>query len=143
MSSQLWWSIEVFDGRTASASLWVDAWGDTLVESALLSGAVDWSWHRHSWGVVLELAFTDEEAWERYRASLPVQSALDAVPDPVSGLIVYRGRGGSAGQRAPKKPRPLIGSGAAALPIPEVPWDDEELHNFLGNVERRTLAFAG
>ena len=137
-----WMSIEVFDG-SSSATLWAEAYGDALIESALMDGAVDFSWHRHSWGVVLELAFTDEESWERYRARINVQAALDAVPDPVSGLIVYRGRGGSAGQRAPRKPRPLIGSGAAALPLPELTWDDEELHHFSGNVERRVLAAAG
>jgi len=47
-----------------------------------------------------------------------VQAALDAVPDPVSGLIVYKGRGGSAGRLRPRRPRPLAGAGAVALPIP-------------------------
>ena len=57
-------------------------------------------------------------AWTRYRESVGVQLALDAVPDPVTGLIVYKGRGGNSGTRKPRKPRPLIGSGAASLPLP-------------------------
>src|SRR5215471_434292 len=88
----VWFSIEVLDG-SASASLWSEAYGDALVESALSSGASDWNWHRHSWGAVLELAFENEQVWERFRELPAVQAALDAVPDPVSGLIVYRGRG--------------------------------------------------
>ncbi len=92
--------------------------GDRLVENAIVSGALDWNWHRSSWGVIFEVAFSDEEAWDRYKASLGVQLALDAVPDPVGGLIVYKGRGGNSGTRSPRKPRPLIGSGAASLPLP-------------------------
>ena len=61
----------------------------------------------------------------RYRRPTPLHAelrfdaALDAVPDPVTGVLVYRGRGGSSGKRNPRKPRPLIGSGSAALPMPE------------------------
>ena len=113
----MWFSIEVFDG-SSSASLWADAWGDSLVGAAFSFGATDWSWHRNTWGVVLELEFKDEEAFEQYRSLVTVKAALDAVPDPVSGLIVYRGRGGSAGRVNPRRPRPLSGSGAAALPFP-------------------------
>jgi hypothetical protein len=47
-----------------------------------------------------------------------VQAALDAVPDPVNGLLVYRGRGGGAGSVSPRKPRPSAGAGAMALPEP-------------------------
>jgi hypothetical protein len=118
-----WFSIEVFDGAS-SAGLWADLHGDALLESALSSGAKDWSWHRNSWGVVLELDFADAEAWEAWRGLPQVQAALDAVPDPVSGLIVYRGRGGSSGSSRPRKPRPLQGSGSAALPL-EWEWRDE------------------
>ena len=120
-----WMSIEVFDGST-SASTWADAYGDLLVEAALLEGAKDWDWHRNTWGVVFEVCFDDEEAWERFRNGLAMQSALDAVPDPVSGVLVYKGRGGSSGKRDPRKPRPLIGSGAAALPLP-VEWIDDSV----------------
>src|ERR1700682_3681587 len=81
-------------------------------------GARDWSGHLHTWGVVFEVAFTSEVEWERYRASLTVVRALDAVPDPVSGVIMYRGRGGSSGRTQPRRPRPFVGSGAASLPVP-------------------------
>jgi hypothetical protein len=113
-----WMSIEIFDGATSSAGSWQEAWGDALVENAIVSGATDWNWHRGSFGVIFEVAFDDEEAWDAYRASLGVEVALSAVPDPVRGLIVYKGRGGSSGTRKPRKPRPLIGSGAATLPLP-------------------------
>jgi len=139
----MWFSIEVLDG-VSSAALWQEVHGDTLVEAAFTAGATDWSWHRHSWGTVLELEVQDEEAWERFRAALAVQTALDAVPDPVSGLIVYRGRGGSAGRSQPRKPRPLIGSGAAALPLPTEGFafelfPDDEAYRLFGRVEPRLV----
>ena len=134
-------SIEVFDGAS-SAGLWAEAYGDNLVEVGLTHGAVDWSWHHTSWGVIFEVAFDDEQAWDRYRASTAVQAALDAVPDPVGGLLVYRGRGGGAGRSQPRRPRPLIGSGAAALPVPTEP--DVEFGRLLES-ERpaRAIALAG
>jgi hypothetical protein len=114
-----WFSIEVLDGAS-SATLWGEAFADVLVEAALLHGATDWSWHRHSWGSVFEVSFDDESQWDSYRQLAAVEVALDAVPDPVTGLILYRGRGGSSSSGAPRRPRPLIGSGSAALPLP---WD--------------------
>lgn len=119
-----WYSIEVFDGAT-SASVWAEAYRDVLIEAAITSGASDWSWHRHTWGVVFEVSFSSEESWEGYTNLALVKAALDAVPDPVTGLIVYRGRGGSSGAPFPRKPRPLIGSGSAALPLPWVFGYDE------------------
>ena len=117
MDGGQWYSIEVLDGLT-SASIWADIFRDSLVADALSHEARDWSWHRHSWGVVFEVVFADDDRWEKFRNSLTVQRALDAVPDPVSGVIVYRGRGGGAGRSLPRRPRPLAGSGAAALPMP-------------------------
>jgi hypothetical protein len=119
----VWYSIEVFDGAT-SASVWAEAYRDVLMETAVTTGASDWSWHRHTWGVVFEVSFADEAGWEHF-VNLPViRAALDAVPDPVTGLIVYRGRGGSSGSAYPRKPRPLIGSGSAALPLPWLSSED-------------------
>jgi hypothetical protein len=132
-----WYSIEVFDGPS-SASLWAEMHGDPLLESALSSGARDWSWHRHSWGVVLELEFADIKSWESWRALPHVQAALDAVPDPISGLIVYRGRGGSSGASWPRRPRPLHGSGSAALPLPWE-WESDEPAR-LPSLPRRLLS---
>jgi hypothetical protein len=48
-----------------------------------------------------------------------VRSALDGVPDPVNGLIIYRGRGGGSGPRQPRKPKPAPSSSVMALPEPE------------------------
>ena len=113
-----WWSIEVFNGRS-SAARWKDAHGEALVEAALTNGAVDWAWQEHRWGVVLEVAFLDEWRWERFYGLPAVQAALDAAPDPVKGLLVHRGRGGSSGSRLPRRPRPLAGAGAVELPEPD------------------------
>lgn len=114
-----WYSIEVLDGAT-SASVWAESFGDTLVEFALTQGAQDWARHRHSFGVVFEVRLADDSAWEAFQRAAIVQVALDAVPDPNTGLIVYRGRGGSSAASEPRRPRPMIGSGSAALPLP---WD--------------------
>ena len=121
----MWFSIEVFDGAS-SAALWAEAYGDGIVEAAFGAGATDWSWHRNTWGTVLELQFSDEQAWEEFQNLPAVIAALDSVPDPVSGLLMYKGRGGSAGRVQPRRPRPLSGSGAAALPLPfelELDWE--------------------
>ncbi|MBO0773375.1 MAG: hypothetical protein J2P35_18125 [Actinobacteria bacterium] len=92
-----WWSIEVFHGEF-SAENWRDTYRETLTESAVTNGAVDWAWHSHRWGVVFEASFPDDDAWETFRALPVVQAALDAVPDRVNGLLIYRGRGGGAGE---------------------------------------------
>ena len=131
---QYWMSIEVFDGPFPASS-WIEAYGDSLTEAAISTGSTEWNWERTSWGVVFELAFAEEADWERFRQLLVVQIALDAVPDPVGGLLIYRGRGGSSGSTRPRRPRPLVGSGAAALPVPvELEWFDHG-----GDAERRTL----
>jgi len=114
-----WFSIEVFDGAT-SASAWAEAHRDTLTETAIAHGASDWMWNRHTWGVVFEVSFADEAAWERFLDLPVVVAVLDAVPDPLTGLIAYRGRGGSSGSPFPRKPRPMTGSGSAALPLPDL-----------------------
>jgi hypothetical protein len=98
--------------------LWQDTYSNSLIESALTHGATNWEWHEHRWGVVLEVEFAEDHQWESFRALPAVRAALDAVPDPVNGLLVYRGRGGGAGSTSPRKPRPVTGAGAVALPEP-------------------------
>jgi hypothetical protein len=69
----------------------------------------------------------DEWRWERFHELPAVQAALDAVPDSVRGLAVHRGRGGTAGARLPRRPRPLGGAGAVELPEPDPePVTEEE-----------------
>ena len=41
---------------------------------------------------------------EVFRGLPSVRAALDAVPDPLAGLLVHRGRGGAAGRFAPDPP---------------------------------------
>jgi hypothetical protein len=116
-----WWSIEVLDGPAGTARGWQDARGGALTEAAITNGAYDWHWHAHSWGVLFEIAFASDERWQAYRELAAVRAALDAVPDPVNGLLIYPGRGGSAGQNLPRRPRPVAGAGAAPLPEETVP----------------------
>jgi hypothetical protein len=114
----LWWSIEVLNGPF-SADRWRDAHGRALFEAAVTHGALDWSWQPTEWGLVLEVEFPDADAWSAFRQLPGVQAALDAVPDPVRGLFVFPGRGGSAG--APVRPRPMPRSGAGGAPLPVSP----------------------
>ena len=113
-----WWSIEVFDSRLQAALRWKDSYRAQIVEAAITTGAVDWNWIEHKSGVVFEVCFADESTWEVFRGSLAIQAALDAVPDPMYGLLIYKGRGGGAGSRQPRKPRPSVGAGALELPEP-------------------------
>jgi hypothetical protein len=112
-----WWSIEVFHGEKLPASRWRDSYEETLTEAAVTNGAVYWEWHEHQYGVVFEVCFQKEEQWEAFRTLPAVRAALDGVPDPVNGLLVYRGRGGGAGSRKPRKPKPA--PSAAALELDE------------------------
>ena len=118
--SEQWWSIEVLNGPF-SAARWQDAHGRALIEAAFSNGAKDWGWHHQEWGVVFEVQFEDEDAWLRFRQLPGVQASLDAVPDPVNGLLVYPGRGGMTSVGLPRRrPQPL-GAGAAPLPVEPEP----------------------
>jgi hypothetical protein len=110
-----WWSIEVMHGAF-SAFRWQEQHDSALIEAALTNGARDGAWHADRWGVVFEVLFATEEQWEAFRGLPIVRAALDAVPDPVNGLLIYRGRGGGAGAREPRRPKPAPGAGAISLP---------------------------
>jgi hypothetical protein len=113
-----WWSIEVLHGDS-SAFGWQQAHDSTLIEAALTNGALDGKWHADRWGVAFEVQFVSEEQWTVFRNLPAVRAALDAVPDPVNGLLIYRGRGGhGAGSREPRRPRPSPAASAVALPEP-------------------------
>jgi hypothetical protein len=97
-----WWSIEVFSGDKLPASGWRYAYEDELTEAA-----------------IIEVLFPGDSEWEAFRALPAVRAALDGVPDPVNGLIIYRGRGGAAGSTKPRKPKPAPGAAALELEEPE------------------------
>jgi len=113
-----WWSIEVFDASELPARRWKDSYQDELIEAAVHHGAGYLEGHEHRHGVVFEVLFDSDAQWEAFRALPAVRSALDGVPDPVNGLIIYRGRGGGSGPRKPRKPKPAPSSSAMALPEP-------------------------
>ena len=112
-----WFALDVAGGEFR-ASRWQESYSAALIESAISHGAVDWSWSEHPHGVVFEVCFADDEQWQAFSGLPAVRAALDAVPDPVNGLLVYRGRGGGAGAPAPRRPRPTAGAGAVDLPEP-------------------------
>jgi hypothetical protein len=109
-----WWSIEVLHGEV-SAFRWQEQHDSALIEAALTNGVRDGAWHADRWGVVFEVLFDTDEQWEAFRALPVVRAALDAVPDPVNGLLIYRGRGGGAGAREPRRPKPAPSSAAVSL----------------------------
>jgi hypothetical protein len=113
-----WWSIEVLHGET-SAFGWQLTYESELIEAALTNGARDASWFSDTWGVAFEVCFEDADQWEAFRNLPIVRAALDAVPDPVNGLLIYRGRGGSSAAGRPRKPKPAPSAAAVALPEPE------------------------
>ena len=119
-----WFSIEVSNSAAGSARTWSEAYGDVLTGIALSSGATSWDWRHEQWGSVLELELPDHAVWIQFLAIDAVRASLEAVPDPVNGLSVHPGRGGSAGTRDPRRPRRLIGSGAASVPLPEAMLDE-------------------
>ncbi|MBR7835418.1 hypothetical protein KDL01_19240 [Actinospica durhamensis] len=117
-----WWSIEIF-GNGLEISTWVRTRGRDVIRTALEYGASDWQWHAGSWGVVVEFCFGESTrvggGWTAFMDSPLVKAALDAVPDPINGLIYYPGRGGTALASVPRRPRPAPAAAAAALPVPE------------------------
>lgn len=120
MKAADWWSIEILDAEHAeiSAALWRDAHAPMLAESLVTNGAASWQWFEHSWGVVLEVAFREERAWLNWKSLPGTQAALDTVPDPVTGLLVHRGHGGSSGTYVPRTPRIAPAADRVALPEP-------------------------
>ncbi|MBB2944523.1 hypothetical protein FB565_004252 [Actinoplanes lutulentus] len=114
-----WWTIEVLDGAHQSAARWQDSYANVLVEAAISHGAYEWTWHRQPWGLIFEIGFRGDDRWTSFRDLPAVRAALDAVPDPINGLLIYPGRGGNSGRVLPRRPRPQAGAGAA--PLPEEP----------------------
>jgi hypothetical protein len=132
-----WWSIEVLHGEF-SAFRWQEQHDSALIEAALTNGAVNGSWHADHWGVAFEICFEDEERWERFRRLPVVRAALDGVPDPVNGLLIYRGRGGGASVREPSEPKPAPTASAVSLPEPEA-----APHQDLTSISTRDMLRAG
>jgi hypothetical protein len=114
-----WWSIEVFSGDKLPANGWRYAYEDELTEAAITHGAMYYEWHDTEYGVIFEVLFREDAEWEAFRALPAVRAALDGVPDPVNGLIIYRGRGGASGSRRPRKPKPAPGAAALELEEPK------------------------
>lgn len=124
-------SIEVIDAAF-SASSWKFAHGDVLSATAVEWGAQEWRWVERPWGVVFEVAFRRESAAEHWLSLPAVKAALDAVPDPIAGLVFHRGWGGASGSGEPRRGKPAAGAGGAEVPIP----DDVLLDDVVGSAGR-------
>ena len=131
-----WWSIEVLHGEF-SAFQWQRAHDSELIEAALTNSALDGTWHAGTWGVAFEVCFNTPEDWEAFRNLPLVRAALDAVPDPVNGLLIYRGRGGTSASGKPRRPRPTPSVSAMALPEPA----DEVLLDLTGGAAPEAADF--
>jgi len=120
MDATDWWSIEIMVAERAetSAASWRAAHAPSLTESLVTNRARQWMWTEHTWGVVLEVAFGSEEHWLAWRALPGTQAALDAVPDPVAGLLVHRGHGGACGAYVPRVPSVPPAGQREVLPEP-------------------------
>jgi hypothetical protein len=114
-----WWSIEVFSGDKLPASRWRYAYEDELTEAAITNGAMYYEWHDTEYGVIFEVLFREDKEMESFCELPAVRAALDGVPDPVNGLLIYRGRGGTSGSRKPRKPKPAPGAAAIELAEPK------------------------
>jgi hypothetical protein len=111
-----WLTIEVLDAEAFPASSWQDAHCNDLVEAAVTHGPLlrvagdsvgsSWSW-----------SSPPTRRWSA-TAACPVVASLDAVPDQVRCLMVYRGRGGGAGVLVPRRPRPKPVAMSAEWPAP-------------------------
>jgi len=112
-----WWPIEVLHGEV-SAFRWQEQHDSALIEAALTNGVRDGAWDAGRRGVVFPLLFGTEEQREAFRGLPAARAVLDAVPDPVNGLLIYRGRGGGAAAREPRRPKPAPSSGAVRCPAP-------------------------
>jgi hypothetical protein len=112
-----WLTIEIQHGEIG-ADGWRRAHGESLIEAAVTNGARGWEWHTPQWGLILEVELSTEQARDAFRNLPAVTAALDAVPDPVFGLLVYPGRGGGSGAAEPRRPRPAPAAGAAELDEP-------------------------
>ncbi len=97
-----WWSIEVFDGAFP-ARPWKDAHSSSLIESAISNGAVDWVWHEHRWGVVLEVAFGSSTAGAAAGRARP--RAAGRSPSPAPARSSSRSPSPSRWSRSPDRRR--------------------------------------
>ncbi len=126
--------IEVDDDARPSAFAWWETVSEQIISAAFQFSALDFSITVRSWGVVFEVAFVAESYADAFRDGAAMRSAIDQLG--ILRLEVTSGRGGgTAGARLPRRPRPILGSGAAELPLPDpdVDWAPAFPAIFLGS----------
>ena len=136
-------ALEIIDGPF-SASSWQHAYGDVVTNAAMEWSGLDWEWREFKWGLLFMVAFPSEDEYLAWRSMPVVIAALDAVPDPVNGLVFHRGWGGTSGSGEPRRGKPLVGAGGAELPLPvETVLDDAVaglVRDAAGDADVRTAA---
>jgi hypothetical protein len=138
-------ALEVLDAAF-SAESWRHAWGDTITTAAMSWSGLDWEWRHRTWGLIFLVAFPSEAEYEEWRKLPAVIAALDAVPDPVNGLVFHRGWGGTSGSGEPRRGKPRAGAGGAEIPEPvQEVLDDavaDVVRDAIGTADVRTAASA-
>lgn len=138
-------ALEIFDGPF-SASSWQHAYGDALTTAAMSWSGLDWEWRHRTWGLIFLVAFPSEAEYDEWRKMPVVIAALDAVPDPVNGLVFHRGWGGTSGSGEPRRGKPMVGAGGAEIALPtDEALDDavaENVRETAGTGDVRTAASA-
>lgn len=110
--------LDLADPAQQSAHQWWASVSDQLISAAFQHSALDYEVTLKTWGVVFDVGFGTDELAEAFRNGEAMGSAMDQL-GPLR-LEVTSGRGGgTASVRVPRRDRPLLGSGAAALPLPE------------------------
>ncbi len=109
--------IPTSDAPRVSARLWWENLGTRLVGAALQFSPQDFEVIFRSWGVVFEVSFANQSLADAFRASAAMHSVMEQLGSLRVEVTTGRG-GGTTRARLPRHPRPLLGSGAAAIPLP-------------------------
>jgi hypothetical protein len=105
------------DAPRVSARLWWENLGMRMVGAALQFSPQDFEVTFRTWGVVFEVSFASDAFATAYRESPAMLSVLEQLGSLRVEVTSGRG-GGTTRARLPRRPRPLLGSGAAELPLP-------------------------
>jgi hypothetical protein len=110
-------NIPTDDAPRVSARLWWENQGMRMVGAAVQFSAQDFKITFRSWGVVFEVCFANDLLADAFRDSAAMQSVMEQLGSLRVEVTSGRG-GGTTRSRLPRRPRPLLGSGAAELPLP-------------------------
>jgi hypothetical protein len=119
------------DKPRVSARFWWENLGTRIVGAALQFSPQDFEVTFRSWGVVFEVSFANESLADAFRWSPAMHSVMEQLGSLRVEVTSGRG-GGTTRARLPRRPRPLLGSGAAELPIPSSRRFDDSDEFYVG-----------